>query len=229
MAGRESYSALVSGNAASGTRRRGAAQRGERRQEILQALARELETSPGARITTARLAEVLGVSEAALYRHFPSKARMFEGLFDFAEDTVFTRMNRALEEAPEALDGCGQALAVILAFANRNPGITRVLLADALVGEHGRLRERAHQFFERIETMLRLALARAELEPGRPRAALRSGPSAALMVALVEGRLHRYGRGGFREPPDAGWAEEWALLCAALRPQNRPATSAMHD
>ena len=194
--------------------------RGERRQAILDALALELHDNPGGRITTARLASVLGVSEAALYRHFPSKARMFEGLFDHAEEAVFTQVNEVLRRAQalprpdDTLLAAGEAVGAVLAFAREHPGITRVLLADALVGENDRLRERAHQFFERIETSLRQALARAELAVPRP--AWRARTACSLMVALAEGRLHRFARGGFRAPPDAGWPQEWATVVAGL-------------
>jgi AcrR family transcriptional regulator len=116
-----------------------------RRQQILEALARELEQAPGQRITTAALARSVGVSEAALYRHFPSKARMFEGLLEFAEEAVFGRVARILEEAGDAPRRCGQILGLVLAFAERNPGITRILLGDALVGETPRLRARVDQ------------------------------------------------------------------------------------
>jgi len=108
-----------------------------RKQEILEALARELESNPGNRITTARLAASLGVSEAALYRHFPSKARMFEGLIDFAEEGIFSRINQILEEDRQTRQRCARILYLLLAFAERNPGLVRVLLGDALTGCRG--------------------------------------------------------------------------------------------
>jgi len=129
-----------------------------RRQQILEALASELEKSPGQRITTARLAQAVGVSEAALYRHFPSKARMFEGLIGFAEEAVFGRVGLILAGSETALVRCEHILALLLGFAEINPGITRVLLGDALVGETPRLRERAEQFFRRLETQIKQVL-----------------------------------------------------------------------
>src|SRR5690554_6116741 len=112
-----------------------ARERGERREQILQILASMLERNPGGRITTAALATEVGVSEAALYRHFPSKARMFEGLIVYIEDTLFTRISRILTEESTALEQCEKILFLILAFVEKNPGISRVLNADALAGE----------------------------------------------------------------------------------------------
>jgi len=132
--------------------------RPDRRQQILEVLARELETHPGSRITTAALARAVGVSEAALYRHFASKAKMFEALIDFAEDSVFTLINRILDQDKDAAIRCERIMQLLLGFAERNPGITRVLLGDALVGENERLRTRVGKFFERIETQLKQVL-----------------------------------------------------------------------
>ena len=145
---------------------------------------------------------------------------MFEGLFDHAEEAVFSQVNetlrraQALRSADDTLLAAGEAIGAVLSFSREHPGITRVLLADALVGENDRLRERAHQFFERIETALRQTLSRAELVAPRP--AWRARTACSLMVALAEGRLHRFARGGFREPPDAGWPDEWAIVAAGL-------------
>lgn len=115
-------------------------QKQSRRDQILQALAHMLETSPGQRITTARLAAEVGVSEAALYRHFPSKARMFEGLIDFIEDSLLSRVNLIMAEEKDTMARCHHILQLLLVFAERNPGITRILNGDALLGEHDRLR-----------------------------------------------------------------------------------------
>lgn len=187
-----------------------------RRQQILEALAQELERAPGERITTAQLARAVGVSEAALYRHFPSKARMFEELIGFAEETVFGRIALILAERRSALERCGQILALLLTFGERNAGITRVLLGDALVGETPRLRERGEQFFRRLETQLRQVLREGslhgELQPGQP-----VGAQAALLTAVVTGRLQRYAQGGFAERPTAEWEAQWQLLHAGLR------------
>ena len=113
-------------------------QKQSRRDQILQALAHMLETSPGQRITTARLAAEVGVSEAALYRHFPSKARMFEGLIDFIEDSLLSRVNLIMAEEKDTMARCHHILQLLLVFAERNPGITRILNGDALLGEHDR-------------------------------------------------------------------------------------------
>src|SRR5690606_37808541 len=141
-----------------------------RRQQILEALAKMLEDSPGERITTAALAKAVGVSEAARYRHFPSKSKMFEELIEFIEETVFTRINLILVEEPTALNRCENILYLLLTFAERNPGITRLLTGDALTGETEPLRQRIAQFYERLETQLRQVLREAELREGvRPR------------------------------------------------------------
>ena len=185
--------------------------RGERRQQILETLAAELERNPGARITTARLAEALEVSEAALYRHFPSKARMFEGLIGFAEDSVFGLFARILREEPEAPRRCERLVGVLLGFAARNPGITRVLMGDALQGEHERLRARVGQFFERCETQLRQVLNQHELDTHQ-RLALPASAASGLMLAFAEGRMAQYLRSGFRQRPDADWSRLWPAI-----------------
>ena len=185
--------------------------RGERRQEILETLAAELERNPGARITTARLAEALEVSEAAPYRHFPSKARMFEGLIGFAEDSVFGLFARILREEPAAPRRCERLVGVLLGFAARNPGITRVLMGDALQGEHERLRARVGQFFERCETQLRQVLNQHELDTHQ-RLALPASAASGLMLAFAEGRMAQYLRSGFRQRPDADWSRLWPAI-----------------
>src|SRR5690554_2689554 len=141
-------------------------QRGERKQQILQQLVKMLEQNPGERITTARLAAEVGVSEAALYRHFPSKSKMFEGLIEFIETTVFSRVSLIIDDEPGALACCEKILALLLAFAERNPGITRILTGDALAGETERLRARVVQFYDRLETQLKQILREAELREG---------------------------------------------------------------
>ena len=126
----------------------------DRRTQILQALAQMLESSPGARITTAALAKQVGVSEAALYRHFPSKAKMFEGLIEFIEETLFTRINRIIQEEANVIPRVEMIVTLVLGFAEQNPGMCRLLTADALAGETERLRMRITQVFDRIETQL---------------------------------------------------------------------------
>lgn len=192
-------------------------QKPTRRQQILEALAGELETRPGARITTARLAEVVGVSEAALYRHFPSKAKMFEALIEFSEESVFGLANRILSEESQAAKRCERILTMLLTFSDRNPGITRVLLGEALVGENERLRARVAQFFDRFETQLKQVLREGEQAPGL---GLGTGVAAManLMMAVVEGRMTQFSQSGFERSPIESWGQQWLVLAAGLFP-----------
>jgi TetR/AcrR family transcriptional regulator len=186
-----------------------------RKEQILQALAHMLEAEPGARITTAGLAREVGVSEAALYRHFPSKAKMFEGLITFVEEAIFTRVNRITGETEGALNQIEQILALLLGFTERNPGITRLLTGDALIGENERLRQRIQQFFDRLESQIKQVLRDAELREGLR---TRSTPSttANLLLAVVEGHIARFVRSGFRDSPSREWAEQWPLLSPGI-------------
>jgi len=187
------------------------AQKTSRRQQILQALAHMLEASPGARITTAALAKQVGVSEAALYRHFPSKTKMFEGLIEFIEETIFTRVSRILAEEQTALERCEKILTLLLAFAERNPGITRLLTGDALAGETQRLHTRIAQFYDRLETQLKQTLREAEIREG-VRPALPVTVAANLMLAAAEGRITQFVRSEFKRRPTDYWEEQWATL-----------------
>lgn len=182
-----------------------------RRDHILQALATMLENQPGARITTAALAKEVGVTEAALYRHFPSKARMFEGLIEFVEEIIFTRVNMILQEEQEVSQRCAQITSLLLIFAERNPGITRILNGDALTGEHERLQARIVQFFDRLETQLRQALREAEIKHSIG-TAMTSTAAANFILALVEGRMSQFVRSGFRRKPTEGWEAQWAFV-----------------
>jgi len=189
-----------------------------RAQQILEALACQLENNPGQRITTAALAKEVGVSEAALYRHFPSKARMFEALIEFIEDTIFSLVNRILEEHSNAHDRCQQLLAVLLGFSAKNPGLSRILVGDALTGEHDRLRVRITQFYDRLETQLKQILREAESKnelPGHPSTAI-----ANLLLASAEGRMNQFVRSGFQQSPLERWEQQWALLSTSLFPTN---------
>jgi TetR/AcrR family transcriptional regulator len=186
-------------------------QRGERRQQILQTLAAMLEDSPGERITTAKLAEQVGVSEAALYRHFPSKTKMFEGLIEFIEEAIFSRITVICTEEPSALRQCEKILTLLLGFVEKNPGITRLLTGDALAGETQRLRQRIAQFYDRIETQLKQILREAEIREGiRP--VLPVGTAANLLLSAAEGRISQYVRSEFKRPPTLDWMEQWAVL-----------------
>ena len=188
-----------------------------RKQLILEALAGELENSPGGRITTAALAKASGVSEAALYRHFASKARMFEGLIEFAEASIFARINQIMESEKSTSMRCTKVLYLLLAFADKNPGITRVLLGDALVGEQERLHSRVEQFFARIETQFRQILREAVMREGEERR-VDIDQGASLMLALVEGRMQRFLRTRFRVSPLAEWDGNWELIAPCLFP-----------
>jgi TetR/AcrR family transcriptional regulator len=186
-----------------------------RRQLILEALARELEENPGERITTAALSRAVGVSEAALYRHFASKAKMFEGLIDFAEESIFARINQIMQEPLEARQRCSQLLYLLLAFSDKNPGITRVLLGDALVGETERLLTRVSQFFTRLETQLKQILREGEMR-SEASSQVEAGVAANLMLALAEGLMHQYLRSRFQLRPLAQWDAQWQILEESL-------------
>lgn len=182
-----------------------------RKEQILQALARMLESGPGERITTAALAREVGVSEAALYRHFPSKARMFEGLITFMEDTLFIRIGRILQDDPSASGRCEKILTLLLTFAEKNPGMTRLLTGDALAGETERLRLRISQLFDRIESQIKQILREAQIREGL-RTSASSTALANLLMAAAEGRLMQFVRSGFRRLPTEDWAVQWAYL-----------------
>ncbi|MCB1678589.1 MAG: nucleoid occlusion factor SlmA [Halioglobus sp.] len=183
----------------------------QRRQQILEALAQMLEASPGSRITTAGLARQVGVSEAALYRHFPSKSKMFEGLIEFIEETLFSRISMILNEEDSAALRCEKMLLLLLAFTERNPGITRILTGDALAGETGRLHQRVAQLFDRFETQLRQVLREAEMREGL-RTAIALPAAASLLMCAAEGRISQYVRSGFARSPTADWALQWSVL-----------------
>lgn len=186
-----------------------------RRDHILQTLAHMLEANPGERITTAHLAKEVGVSEAALYRHFPSKARMFENLIEFIEETIFSRIARILTEEPHAQKRCEAILFLVLSFAEKNPGISRILTGDALVGETERLRTRINQLFDRLDTqfkqILREADARENIVPALPFTAI-----SGLFLSFVEGRIRQYVRSEFKRLPTESWKELWPHLSQGL-------------
>lgn len=180
--------------------------KGRRQQEILQVLARELERKPGNKITTATLAKAVGVSEAALYRHFPSKARMFEELLNFAEQTVFSRINQINAEQYDVTWKCERICLLVMTFAVKNPGIARLLTGDILVGEKERLRQRAQQFFARLEVELRQVLRLAE-----PRAK-KEGVIAGLLTTYVSGRIAIFVRSEFETDPLLFWDAHWPII-----------------
>lgn len=176
--------------------------RGERRQQILQALARMLERADGARITTAALAAELGVSEAALYRHFASKAKMFEALIDFIESSIFGLLAQLREREPAGPQQAGRMVALVLQFGARNPGLVRVMAGDALVNEHQRLRERMSLLFDKLEAALRQSLrdgANTDADTLTPDADAKV--TASILLAFTMGRLQRFARSGLRRSP----------------------------
>ncbi|RKR04478.1 TetR family transcriptional regulator [Kushneria sinocarnis] len=186
-----------------------------RRDQILQALAHMLEEDRGRRITTAALARQVGVSEAALYRHFPSKAKMFEALIEFIEQSLFERVQRVMEEEQEPESRCRLVLVLLLGFAEKNPGLCRLMTGDALTGENARLRARVAQLFDRLETQLKQVLregqAREKFQP-----VITITATANLMMATAEGRITQYVRSDYQRRPTEHWQDQWQLLARNL-------------
>ena len=186
---------------------------GQRKLQILQALAAMLEQPKGDKITTAALAAHLAVSEAALYRHFASKAQMYEGLIEFIEASVFGVINQIVEKEERGVDQAYAILTMLLNFAANNPGMTRVLIGDALVGEDERLQLRMNGFYDKVELAckgaLRLAVTQGHgVEDDVP-------ARASLLVSYVTGRWHRFAKSGFRHSPADGTGVQLSLLLAA--------------
>lgn len=188
-----------------------ATKRPNRRAQILQALAGMLENNHGQRITTAKLAEQVGVSEAALYRHFPSKARMFEGLIEFIEETLFSRINKIMEEEKEAAVRCQLMLHLILGFAEKNPGITRLLNGDALLGEQERLRERIAKLFERLESQLKQVLRERKLREGKA-LVVDEAILANILICFIDGKINQFVRTKFERTPTHQFGEFWLAI-----------------
>ena len=175
---------------------------GERKRQILETLAAMLENPRGDKVTTAALAARLKVSEAALYRHFASKAQMFEGLIEFIESTLFSLVNRITTDTTDGVAQATQIVAVLLGFAEKNPGMTRVLIGDALTNEDERLQARMNQLYDKIEAALRQALKIAQAGgnwTGDPIA------EAATLLAFVLGRWLLFAKSGFKRLPQDGW------------------------
>ena len=182
-----------------------------RKQQILECLALMLQTSQGGRITTAKLAAEVGVSEAALYRHFPSKARMFEGLIEFIEESIFSRINLILTDHKESLVRCHHILHVLLIFAERNPGMCRILSGDALMGENERLRARIHLLFEKLTSQFKQVLRERKLREGKG-FTIAEQALANLLVSYVEGKINQYVRSNFSLKPSDDFTEQWQFL-----------------
>ena len=191
-----------------------AAKPGERKLQILQTLAEMLEKPAAEKVTTAALAAKLDVSEAALYRHFASKAQMFEGLIAFIEETVFGLVNKVTSEQTSGLAQIEAVLLMLLGFAKKNPGMTRVLIGDALVNENERLQLRINQLHDRLEASLkqslRFAVTQKEISDGVDATA-----HANLLLCYVIGRWHQFAKSGFKRDPMELWAEQWKHLMPA--------------
>ena len=186
---------------------------GQRKLQILQALAAMLEQPKGEKITTAALAARLEVSEAALYRHFASKAQMFEGLIEFIESSVFGLINQISEREANGVEQAHAIMQMLLAFAANNPGMTRVLIGDALVNEDERLQLRMNQFYDKVELACKQSLRVAVTQGHGNEADVAA--RASLLVSYVVGRWHRYAKSGFRQNPTEGTSLQLALMLAA--------------
>jgi TetR/AcrR family transcriptional regulator len=187
---------------------------GERRVQILETLAAMLEEPGAERITTAALAARLEVSEAALYRHFASKAQMFEGLIDFIESSVFALINQIADREADGAAQTRKMVQVLLQFGEKNPGMTRVMVGDALVFEHERLTARMNQFFDRVESQLRQSLRAGAEAAGSQTPTVDANALASALTAYCVGRLQRYARSGFKRAP----TEHLDLVLARLSP-----------
>lgn len=188
---------------------------GQRRIEILQTLARMLEVPRWERITTAALAEKLDVSEAALYRHFASKAQMYEGLIEFIEESLFGLINRIAAEEQSGLKQLEKTTTMLLGFAQRNPGMTRVLIGDALVYEDERLQARINQLLDRVEASLKQSL-RFAAQQGEITDAAEGVAHASMLLALVVGRWHQFAKSGFKRDPMTLWPEHWKSIVSSF-------------
>ncbi|RKF22135.1 nucleoid occlusion factor SlmA [Alginatibacterium sediminis] len=186
-----------------------------RREQILQALAHMLENQHGQRITTARLAAQVGVSEAALYRHFPSKARMFEGLIEFMEETILTRINRIFEEEKDTVERSLQIVRLVIGFAELNPGLSRILTGDVLLGENERLRQRTSQLMDKIELQLKQVLRERKLREGKS-FAFDEAVLANYIMAYLEGRIAQYVRSDYQRKPSQNLDQHLSFIRSQL-------------
>jgi TetR/AcrR family transcriptional regulator len=185
--------------------------RTNRKEQILQCLAVMLENNPGQRITTAKLAQQVGVSEAALYRHFPSKTRMFEGLIDFIEDTILTRVNLIIDREKTVIRRTETILTLLLGFAEKNPGLSRIMTGDALLGEQDRLRERISAFYDKLETQFKQVLRESKLREGK-NLGIDDGVLANMLLAFVEGKFNQFVRSDFKRLPMEQFPAQWAHM-----------------
>lgn len=184
---------------------------GERKAQILQTLAQMLEDPAAEKITTAALAARLDVSEAALYRHFSGKAQMFEGLIDFIEQTLFALINKISSDEKSGVRQAEAMIAVLLGFAQKNRGMTRVLIGDALVNEDARLQARINQLHDRLEAALKQAL-RFGVTQREIAADADVAAQANMLMSFVTGRWHQFAKSGFKRDPVELWAKQWRQL-----------------
>ena len=184
-----------------------------RAQSILETLAKMLEEIDSKPVTTAALANEVGVSEAALYRHFPSKGRMYRGLIEFIEESLYTHLRRILDETKDAEARCGKILSLYLGFAEHNPGLCRVLNGDGLCSEKPELRRRARKINASIETQLKQVFREAMFNGTRP---LTATESAHLLMSIALGRVNQYIASDFKVLPTEGWGDQWTLLSNSL-------------
>jgi len=188
--------------------------KGERRLEILKALAQMLEQPKWGKITTAALAEKLDVSEAALYRHFASKAQMYEGLIEFIESSVFTVANKIAQDETDGGKQAAKLVEMLLSFAEKNPGMVRVMTGDALVGEHERLQARMNQFYDRFESTLKQALRSPGADGGQKPSDADVSAHAAFLTRYMIGCLHQFAKSGFTKKPTESYAAQRRYLAA---------------
>ncbi len=181
-----------------------------RKQDILQNLALMLEMDLSERITTARLAKQVGVSEAALYRHFPSKARMYESLLDFCEESIFSRINAINSEPQNAVEKFNLICQLVLGFSQKNPGISRILTGEVLLGETQRLKERVSRFFDRIEVELKQIHRNDSIK--KSASTLNSSATAKLCLTVIEGGIQRFVRSSFKIQPLESWDVQWNMI-----------------
>jgi TetR/AcrR family transcriptional regulator len=184
---------------------------GERKHQILQTLAQMLENPAGEKATTAALAARLSVSEAALYRHFRGKAEMFEGLIEFIEQTLFALINKITGDEKSGLRQLEAMMSVMLAFAQKNRGMTRVLVGDALVNEDDRLQTRINQLHDRLEAALKQAL-RFGVSQQEIAQEVDIAAQANLLMSFVTGRWHQFAKSGFKRDPVELWPKQWRQL-----------------
>ena len=187
------------------------ARTGDRKNQILQTLAQMLEGPAAEKVTTAALAKQLDVSEAALYRHFSGKAQMFEGLIEFIEQTLFALINKITTEEKSGVRQCEAVIGVLLGFAQKNRGMTRVLIGDALVNENEKLQLRINQLHERLEATLRQSL-RFAISANEVAQDADAAAEANLIMSFVVGRWHQFAKSGFKRDPAENWGRQWKQL-----------------